>query len=86
MRKYADPGRSDVYPATSPCGICRQVLREFTHDEIPVYLATPDGAFEVSSTGTVRSGVDHVLRCQLLPRSFGPDNLPPPEKLEALNK
>jgi len=26
-----------------PCGVCRQVLREFCKDDFPIYLATPDG-------------------------------------------
>ncbi len=29
----------------SPCGACRQVIREFGSEETPVLVATPDGAF-----------------------------------------
>ena len=41
-----------------PCGVCRQVLREFCGDEFPVYLALPDGKFEIRNMA------------QLLPDSF----------------
>ena len=41
-----------------PCGVCRQVLREFCGDEFPVYLALPDGKFEIRTMA------------QLLPDSF----------------
>lgn len=46
----------------SPCGACRQVLREFGHD-FPVFLAAGDG--------TVRETTLQAL----LPDSFGPDFL-----------
>jgi cytidine deaminase len=46
----------------SPCGICRQVMREFAAD-MPVYIA--DGL------GNVR----HTTVAQLLPDSFGPEDL-----------
>ncbi len=26
-----------------PCGVCRQVMREFCKDDFPVYLVTPEG-------------------------------------------
>ena len=29
-----------------PCGVCRQVLREFCRDDFPVYLALPAGKYE----------------------------------------
>lgn len=40
-----------------PCGVCRQVLREFCRDDFPVYLVTPDG-------------YDAVTLADLLPFSF----------------
>ncbi|KAK9455649.1 C.1 cytidine deaminase [Dipodascopsis uninucleata] len=47
---------------TAPCGICRQVLREFAPD-IEVYMFTGDGRYKM----TELEG--------LLPMSFGPEDL-----------
>ena len=41
-----------------PCGVCRQVLREFCRDDFPVYLALPVGKYETRTMA------------QLLPDSF----------------
>ena len=41
-----------------PCGVCRQVLREFCGPELPIYLAKAEGAFEAHTLG------------ELLPLSF----------------
>ena len=41
-----------------PCGVCRQVLREFCGLDFPLYLAKENGAFETHSLG------------ELLPFSF----------------
>lgn len=48
--------------APSPCGACRQVLREFGRD-FPVYLVAGDGSVRDTSLAA------------LLPDSFGPDFL-----------
>ena len=48
----------------TPCGGCRQRIREFAAPDTPIHMATPDGVL-VSMT------LD-----ELLPQSFGPDNLP----------
>ncbi|WWC66352.1 cytidine deaminase [Kwoniella pini CBS 10737] len=75
---------SDVpAPTTSPCGICRQFLREFLSPNIPIYF--------VSSEYPLNSGIPNWLNNiqsqeaskfikrmtmeELLPNSFGPDNL-----------
>ena len=50
--------------AGAPCGACRQVMREFASLDIPVILTTVDDGFEE----------EFSLR-DLLPRSFGPDDL-----------
>jgi cytidine deaminase len=47
----------------TPCGGCRQKIREFAGPETPVHIAAPDG---IQMTLTVD---------ELLPQSFGPDNL-----------
>lgn len=50
--------------AAWPCGICRQVLREFACDEdMPVIVGAFDGDFSVKTLG------------ELLPESFGPEYL-----------
>ena len=48
----------------SPCGACRQRIREFATPDTPVHIAGPEG---VRMTMTI---------AELLPVSFGPDNLP----------
>lgn len=47
----------------TPCGGCRQKLREFADDELPVLVADPSGLRRRYSLS------------QLLPESFGPDHL-----------
>lgn len=50
--------------AVTPCGGCRQKLREFAADSCPVWAADDSGV-----RGTYTLG-------GLLPHSFGPDHLP----------
>ena len=45
-----------------PCGVCRQVMREFCSDDFTVYLVNKDG-------------FDAVTLAQLLPYSFSPQAL-----------
>ncbi len=56
-------GVSD-HPVT-PCGGCRQRLREFAADDCPVWVAGTEG---IIATFTLR---------ELLPNSFGPQHLTP---------
>ena len=50
--------------AAWPCGICRQVLREFACSlDMPVIVGPADGDFTVKTLG------------ELLPESFGPEYL-----------
>ena len=44
-----------------PCGVCRQVMREFCRDDFPVYLVTPDG-------------YEAVTLADLLPYSFSAED------------
>ena len=46
-----------------PCGVCRQVMREFCDDDFLVYLIGKDGSYET------------VTLAQILPHSFKPDYL-----------
>ena len=45
-----------------PCGVCRQVMREFCEDNFEIYLLTKDG-------------VETYTLGQLLPVSFQPDTI-----------
>ena len=44
-----------------PCGVCRQVLREFCAPDLPVYLANGNEDFVITTLG------------DLLPAGFGPE-------------
>jgi cytidine deaminase len=52
--------------AVTPCGGCRQKLREFADDDTPVWSADEQGWRARHTLG------------ELLPASFGPDNWSPP--------
>lgn len=60
---------TNVAPPASPCGMCRQFIREFSPLSLPIFMFDKDG--------------NHVVMTldQLLPMSFGPDSLPPPSEL-----
>ncbi|KAF2498273.1 cytidine deaminase [Lophium mytilinum] len=62
---------TDMDAFCSPCGMCRQFLREFCELDMPIFMHNASGAYEVKTMG------------ELLPLSFGPDALPPREVLEA---
>ncbi len=47
----------------TPCGGCRQRLREFSPDNLRIHVAGPEGIRRTFTLG------------ELLPHSFGPDNL-----------
>jgi cytidine deaminase len=60
---------TDIDEFCSPCGMCRQYLREFLGLEVPIFMFNKKGEFIVRTMG------------ELLPLSFGPDVLPPREVL-----
>ncbi|KAF9735684.1 hypothetical protein PMIN06_006785 [Paraphaeosphaeria minitans] len=60
---------TDMDDYCSPCGMCRQFLREFLALETPIFMFNRGGKFIVRTMG------------ELLPLSFGPDVLPPKEAL-----
>ena len=47
----------------TPCGGCRQRLREFAADDVPIHVCSPDGLRKTVTLGG------------LLPLSFGPETL-----------
>ena len=50
---------TDISPAATPCGACRQVIREFS-GSIPILIANKSGQLSMTSIA------------ELLPDSFGP--------------
>ena len=55
----------------TPCGACRQRLREFAADEAPVHAADADGIVATYPLGS------------LLPHSFGPSHVTPASRKPA---
>lgn len=56
-------------------------MREFTTPSFPVYMYDADGAYTVKTMGEVShplqlAVIDYSLFLQLLPDSFGPNDLP----------
>ncbi|PVU91936.1 hypothetical protein BB559_003918 [Furculomyces boomerangus] len=56
---------SDVQEYVSPCGVCRQFMREFSSD-LPIIMVKSNGEFYESNLE------------KLLPMSFGPEDLEKP--------
>ncbi|KAI0430084.1 cytidine deaminase [Xylaria sp. FL1042] len=60
---------TDISPPATPCGMCRQFIREFCDLTAPILMFDKDDNYV-------------VMRLEdLLPLSFGPECLPPPESL-----
>lgn len=54
---------TDAEEPSSPCGVCRQVLKELAHGDMPVYMTNKDGV-------VIKRTVD-----ELLPLSFSGKDL-----------
>ncbi|KAK2759032.1 hypothetical protein FQN54_003131 [Arachnomyces sp. PD_36] len=59
---------TDITPGASPCGMCRQFMREFCRPSMPVYMYDESNNYRMFTIG------------ELIPLAFGPDDLPPPEE------
>lgn len=68
---------SDVKSAISPCGMCRQVIREFCAQDMPILLVPADYQKRLEE-GIPDGGVKETSIRELLPDSFGPEDLDRP--------
>ena len=77
-------GLSDVKSNLSPCGICRQFIRELCSQNMPIYLVPADYPREPSEADSQKGigpgGVLETTMEVLLPHSFGPEDLELPRK------
>ncbi|KAF1986193.1 cytidine deaminase [Aulographum hederae CBS 113979] len=64
----------DIKETCSPCGMCRQFIREFCEGVCPVVMWDGEGVYVVRRVE------------ELLPLSFGPNVLPKPEELDAIRE
>ena len=63
-------------PYCAPCGVCRQVLREFVNPEIfKVYLAEVDDVTDLDNLTEDSVRIKTMTLSELLPLGFGPENL-----------
>jgi cytidine deaminase len=75
----------NVASAISPCGVCRQVLREFCALDMPILLVPADYPQKLEpgkeqKPGYTEGGVKETTMGELLPDSFGPEHLELPRK------
>lgn len=65
---------TDIDDFCSPCGMCRQFLREFLALDTPIFMFNKQGKYIVKTMG------------ELLPLSFGPDVLPPRHEMAEIHE
>lgn len=63
-------------PLCAPCGVCRQVLREFVNpDTFNVLLASVDNVEDLTALDESMVNITQMKLSELLPLGFGPENL-----------
>ncbi len=63
-------------PLCAPCGVCRQVLREFVKPEsFKVLLASVDDVTDLGKLKEEQVHIKAMTLAELLPLGFGPENL-----------
>ncbi|CAD6570413.1 MAG: hypothetical protein CYPHOPRED_003926 [Cyphobasidiales sp. Tagirdzhanova-0007] len=68
---------ADIDEPCSPCGICRQFIREFCSLDMPILLI-PSSHVPSDPSGLTSKAVIETTLGHLLPMSFGPDDLVKP--------
>ncbi|KAF9652122.1 cytidine deaminase [Thelephora ganbajun] len=69
---------TDVAAPTSPCGMCRQFIREFCSNEMPIILVPGD--YYDTGEDSKKVPIQVTNLGELLPFSFGPEDLELPRK------
>ena len=64
----------DVATPISPCGICRQFIREFCSNEMPIILVSGD-YYDTEKGEPKKISIQVTIQGELLPFSFGPEDL-----------
>ncbi|QFJ56179.1 cytidine deaminase [Pseudobutyrivibrio xylanivorans] len=63
-------------PYCAPCGVCRQVLREFTDPKaFEILLAEVDNVTDLGKLDESQVHIKVVTLAEMLPLGFGPENL-----------
>ncbi|KAL4246798.1 Cytidine deaminase [Abortiporus biennis] len=72
---------TDVASPLSPCGMCRQVIREFCAQDMPILLVPSD--YDSRIAKGEKDGILETSIAELLPHSFGPEELELPREPSA---
>ena len=66
---------SDAPTPCTPCGMCRQVLREFCSQDMPLLMPPQEWSASGTPGDLAENDVLTTTLAELLPLSFGPDVL-----------